>query len=140
MIGHVVLVEITSSQNRNGPGSEIIGSYVVVGSCGPFVDRQNLAVSAGIKCVTGGGGDERNVAADCCALETWNCAQRSESSFHETLARGLVGIRRLRQGHEPDPEIFGPKPDVLPTQLYKTGDEQRRAREQRNRQGDLRAD
>ena len=65
--------------------------------------------------------------------------QRGESLFHETLARGWIGILGLRQRNEADPEIFGAEPNVLAAQLDKAGDEQRRAGKQRDRQGHLRA-
>src|SRR6266436_5859709 len=136
----VLPIGFSSRQNRNAKSLEIIRSDVVIGSCGPLVDRQNLAVGARIECIAGSGGDERDIAADGRTLETRDRAQCGESLFDETLARWLIGIRRLRQGHESDPEIFGVEPNALPTQLHKTGDKQGGAREQSDRQRDLRAD
>src|SRR5260370_33368892 len=135
-----VLIEVASRQDRNAKSLEIMQRYGVVSSCSRLVDRQNLAVGARIKCIAGSGGDKRDVAADGRALETRDRAQGGESLFHETFARGLIGIRRLRQGHESDPEIFGVEPNALPAQLHKTVDEQRGASEQSDRQRDLRAD
>ena len=42
----------------------------------------------------------------------------------------LIGIPRLRQRHEADPEIFGADIRCLAGSIDKAGDEQRRAREQ----------
>ena len=51
-----------------------------------------------------------------------------------------IGILRLRHDGEADPEILRLEPGILLTQPHETGDEQRRAGEQRDRKRDLRAD
>ena len=96
MIGHIVFVDIASSQNWNAEGLEITRSDIVARGCGPFIHRQDFTVRAGVKHVAGGSGDQRNVAADRRALQTWNSIQRGQRFFHETLARGGIGICRLR--------------------------------------------
>src|SRR6266496_2931840 len=96
MVGQIVLVEIASSQNWNAPRLEIIGSNIMARGRGTFIKRQNLPVRARVKRCIAGAGEQRNVAADRRALESWNRVQRGESLFHETLARGWIGILRLR--------------------------------------------
>src|SRR5438876_8458339 len=123
MIGYVMLIEIASRQNRNAPGLEIIRSDIVAGGCGTLIQRQNFSVRPGVKRVTGGGGDQRNIGADRGALDTWNPLQRRESFFHETLAGGDIGIWRLWQRDQADPHIFGTEPNVLPAQLHEARNE-----------------
>ena len=57
--------------------------------------------------------------------------------FCETCARCDVPIGRVRQRHEPDPNIIAIA-DVLLTQPDEARDEQGRAREQRHRESHLR--
>ena len=123
MIVHIVLIEIAPSQNWNAPRLEIIRSNIVARGRGTLIHRQNLTVRARVKSCTASAGEQWDVAADCRALESWNRVQRSESLFHEMLARGWIGILRLRQRNQADPEIFGAEPNVLPAQLHKAGNE-----------------
>src|SRR5207245_9925637 len=96
MIDYRVLIEIAASQAENAEGLEITRSDIVALCCGTLIHRQNFSVRAGVKHVTGGGGNQRDVAADRRALKTWNCIQRGQRSFHETLPCGGIGIWRLR--------------------------------------------
>src|SRR5437667_3102849 len=123
MIGHVVLIDIASRQDGNAEGLEITRSNIMARSCGTLIYRQDLPVWARVKHVSSGGGDQRDVAADRGALESRDLMQRGESFFHETLARGGIGICRLRQRHEADPHIFGAESDVLLAQFHEAGNE-----------------
>ena len=69
MIGHVVLIEIASSQDWNAECLQIIRSNIVARGCGTFIHRQNFSVRASVKHVTAGSGDQRDVAADRGALK-----------------------------------------------------------------------
>src|SRR5207237_8601048 len=140
MIGYVVLIDIASRQDGNAAVLEITRRNIVARGGGPLIHRQNFTIRAGVKHVSGGGGDQRDIATDRGALDRWNLLQRRQSFFHETLARGGIGIGRLRQRHQASPHILGAEPDVLLAQLYEAGDKQRRARQQRDRERDLRTD
>src|SRR5207249_10433951 len=133
----VVLIELAASQKGNTPGFEIIGRDVVAWRAGAFLHRRNIAVRARIKCsITS---IQRNIAADCRALETANIAQLIKYLFCKTLTRLSVGILRDRQCNCARPKILGTEADVLLTQTDETRDEQRRAGQQRDRECDLRA-
>ena len=135
-----MLVEITSGQNGNAPGPEIIRRNIVAGRRGALVDRQNLAIGPRIECIAACAGQERNVRADGSAFEPGNGAQCSQRLLREMLPRVEIGILRLRQGDKTDPDVFAVVADVLPVQPHKTGDEQRGAGEQRYGKGHLRPD
>src|SRR6266496_3882027 len=136
-VGRVVLIELTSSQKGNTPGLEIIGRDVVAWRAGAFLHGRNIAVRAHIKrSITS---IQRNIAADCRALETVNIAQLIKYLFCKTLTRLSIGILRDRQCNCARPKILGMEAYVLLTQPDETRDEQRRAGQQRDRERDLRA-
>ncbi len=83
------------------------------GSGRALVDGQNLAFGPRVQCVTAAGGNQRNVRAHGRALDPRHVAQCGQSLFRETFSRSVVGIARLRQSHEADPEIVGAIADAL---------------------------
>src|SRR5438067_4754537 len=68
--GNVVLIELASRHDGYAEGLKIVRRDLMVRGGGPFIHRQNFSVRAGVKHVTGGGGNEWDVAADRGALET----------------------------------------------------------------------
>src|SRR5204862_5360656 len=70
--GNVVLIELASRHDGYAEGLKIVRRDLMVRGGGPFIYRQNFPVRAGVKHVTGGGGDQWDVAADRRALDTWN--------------------------------------------------------------------
>src|SRR6059058_6523906 len=92
MIGQIVLIDIASSQNWNAPSLEIIRRNIVERRRCALIQRQNIPLITRIKRLTGGAVEQRDVAADRRALESWNHAQRGESLFHEMLARSRIRI------------------------------------------------
>src|SRR5436190_21606680 len=123
MIGQIVLIEIASSQNWNAPRLEIIGSNILTWVRVTLIHRQNLSVRARVKRCTAGASEQRNVAADRGALESWNCVQRGEGFFHQMLPGRQIRILSFWQRNQTDPEIFGAEPNALPAQLHKAGNE-----------------
>ena len=77
-VSRVVLIELTPSQKGNAPGFEIIGRDVVA-CAGAFLHGRNIAVRASVKRSIST--SERNITADCRALETGNIAQLIERLF-----------------------------------------------------------
>src|SRR5207248_4618042 len=84
--------------------------------------------------------EERKSAAQHQVLESRSRAQRRLQLFGKTSPARLVGILGLRQGRDSDPEIVRFETGVLMAQAHEARDEQRRAREQCDRERDLRAD
>ena len=120
---YIVFIEIATGKKRDAKCLKVIGGDIVTRGRGTLIDRQNRAIGARIKRLTTGAGEQGDVTADRRALDSWDGVQRGESSFHETLARGRIGILRLRQRNQAYPQMFGAKPNVLAAQLHKAGDE-----------------
>src|SRR5205085_508662 len=139
-IGGVVFVETASGQKRNSPRLQIIRRDIMAGGGGALIDREDFAVRPGVKHVAAGAGEKGNVGAQARALQTGDITQSGERLFGEALARAEIGIARIRQGDEAEPNIVRAIADILLAQAHETGDEQGRAREQRHGKGNLRAD
>src|SRR5215471_16863960 len=140
MVSSIVLVEITSCQNRNAPGLKITGRNVVARGGRPLVHRQDLAISTRIKrCITSAD-QQRDIAGDSDTFKAWNRSQRGEQLFYEALTRPDIRILCRRQSNEANPNISVLISDVLLIKTNKTRDQQCGAGEQRHRERDLCAD
>src|SRR5215813_3045152 len=105
MISGIVLIEIASCQNGNAPGLKITGRNIVARGRRPLVHRQDLAISARVKCCVTAAGQQRDIAADSDTLKTWNRSQRGEQLFYEALTRSDIRILCRRQSDEANPDI-----------------------------------
>src|SRR4030095_12649925 len=137
-VAGVMLIELTTSQERHSPCLEIPGSNVATGRDRALLDWRNITIGPRIKITTEA--DQRNIAADGGAFEPRNTAQLMERLFNKTLTRWRVGILRGRQCDRTRPKILGTEADVLLTQADETRDEQRCTGQQCDRECDLRAD
>src|SRR5262245_3853666 len=120
MVSGIMLIEIASCQNRNAPGLKITGRNVVARGSRPLVHRQDLAISARVKCRITAAGQQRGVAADCDTFKTWNRSQRGEQLFYEALARPDIRILCRWQSDEANPNISVLISDVLLVEANKT--------------------
>src|SRR5262249_52924199 len=136
-VGQVVLIEFTARQKRHAPRLEISGGNVVTRRVGALFDWRHITIAARIKRPVAA--IQRDVAADGRALQTGHIAQSVERLFDETLTRWRVRILRNRQGDRASPKILRTKADVLLIQANETGDEQRSAGQECDRERDLRA-
>src|SRR5439155_12996690 len=136
-VGGIVFIEVTASQERHSPGFEISGSNLVTRHDLTLLDWRNITIAPRVKIATEA--NQRNIAADGRALERGNTAQRMECLFNKTLTRRTVWVLRGRQCNRTRPKILGTEAKVLLTQADETGDEQRSAGQQRDRERDLRA-
>ena len=48
-VGRVLLIEVAAGEKRNAPCLEVVWRNVVGGSCGTFIDRQDLTVGARVE-------------------------------------------------------------------------------------------
>src|SRR5207237_3195693 len=101
-------------------------------------DWRDVGVGARIERRTAAG-ENRETTADRRLLKSGSRAQGIRHLISETAPRSDVGILRLRGSRQADPKIVRLETGILVTQRDETGDEQRRAREQRHRERHLRA-
>src|SRR5215467_134450 len=132
MISGIVLIKIASCQNRNAPCLKITGRNVVARSRRPLVHRQNLSISARVKCRITGADQQRDVAADSDTFKTWNRPQRGKQLFYEALTRPDISILCRRQSNEANPNVSVLISDVLLVEANKACDQQCGASEQRH--------